>query len=210
MNKHKKKSNQSNRPKVPWKRRVHSFLDKMSNIVEKFGIIYLLVILGLVSFVLLVSYCTIPVEIRDVFTPVIGGLFSLVIVPFVLEERKRSREVKEKSFERNADLYRDYLAIAIGITQEADTDNSKCDYYRILLKKYTEKYYPDMCMQFPANIYWNIHMVVVYLEKKEMDVAKYYAEKSISSIRNQAGMGKALCNSPRLRGFYSQNGKVRK
>ena len=210
MDKQKKRANLSSRPKVSWKRVILSFMDKISNTTEKFGIIYLLIMLGLVAIVLLVSYCTLPEEIRDVFTPVVGGLFSLVIIPFILEERKHSREIKEKSFERNADLYRDYLAIAVGISQEDETDNSKCDYYRNMLKKYTAKHYPDMCMQFPSDLYWQIHAVAQFLEKKEMGLAKYYAEKSISSIRNQAGMGKELCNSQRLRGFYSQNGKVSK
>lgn len=210
MDKHKKRTNPGSLKKVSWKRAFHSSIDMISNTAEKFGIIYLLVTVGLLAIVLLVSYCTLPAEIRDVFTPVVGGLFSLVIIPFILEERKHSREIKEKSFERNADLYRDYLVIAVGITQENDSDNSKCDYYKNLLKKYTAKYYPDMCMQFPADLYWNIHTVALYLEKHEMDVAKYYAEKSISSIRNQAGLGKANCDSHRLRAFYTQNGKVSK
>ena len=210
MDKHKKRTNPGSLKKVSWKRAFHSSIDMISNTAEKFGIIYLLVTVGLLAIVLLVSYCTLPAEIRDVFTPVVGSLFSLVIIPFILEERKHSREIKEKSFERNADLYRDYLVIAVGISQEDDTDSSKCDYYRNLLKKYTEKHYPDMCMQFPSDLYWQIHTVARYLEKKEMGVAKYYAEKSISLIRSQAGMGKTACNSQRLRGFYSQNGKVSK
>lgn len=210
MEKKRRKIIHSGTQKASWQRLLHSGLDKISSATEKFGLIYLVIALGLIAVVLLISYCTIPVEIRDVFTPVVGGLFSLVIIPFILEERKHSREIKEKSFERNADLYRDYLVIAVGISQEDDTDSSKCDYYRNLLKKYTEKHYPDMCMQFPSDLYWQIHTVARYLEKKEMGVAKYYAEKSISLICSQAGMGKTACNSQRLRGFYSQNGKVSK
>lgn len=206
----KKKDSHIGRRKASRQRLLHSVIDKISNVAEKFGLIYLGITLGLIAVVLLISYCTLPTEIRDVFTPIVGGLFSLVIIPFGLEVRKHSREIKEKSFERNADLYRDYLAIAVGISQEDDTDSSKCDYYRNLLKKFTAGHYPDMCMQFPSDLYWQIHTVAWYLDKKEMGVAKFYAEKSISSIRSQAGMGKATCNSQRLRGFYSQNGKVSK
>ena len=191
-------------------RLLHLCIDKISNAAEKFGLLYLLIILGFLGIVLLACYCTLPVEVRDVFTPVIGGLVSLVIIPFFLDERKHARAIAEKSFERNAVLYREYLSIAVGISLEDDGDNSRCDYYRNLLKKYTAAHYPDMCMQFPSELYWQINTVVRYLEKKDMSVAKYYAEKTISLIRSQAGMGKTACNSQRLRAFYTQNGKVSK
>lgn len=191
-------------------RKWHSAIDKISNVMDKIGIVYLVVVLSLVFGALLICYCAFPPEIREVFTPVVGGLFSLVIIPFVLEERKHTRDIKEKSFERNADLYREYLAIAVGISQEDDANCARCDYYKVLLKKYTANHYLDMCLQFPSDLYWEIHRVAAYLEKKDMSVAKYYTQKSISLIRKQAGLDKTECNSDRLLAYYSQNGKVSK
>ena len=88
--------------------------------------------------------------------------------------------------------------------------NEEIDVDAVTLKKYAAAHYPDMCMQFPSELYWQINTVARYLEKKDMSVAKYYAEKTISLIRSQAGMGKTACNSQRLRAFYTQNGKVSK
>ena len=191
-------------------RLLHSAVDKISNVMDKIGIAYLVVIFALLVGVVLICYCAFPPEVREVFTPVVGGLFSLVIIPFVLEERKHTRGIKEKSFERNAGLYREYLAIVVGISQEDDANCAKCDYYRVLLKKYTANHYLDMCLQFPSDLYWEIHRVAAYLEQKDMSVAKYYAQKTIFLIRKQAGMDKTECNSDRLLAYYSQNGKVSK
>lgn len=189
---------------------LHSGMDKISYFTEKLGLVYLITIMALVAGVLLCSYSTLPEDIRDVFTPVIGGLFSLILIPLMLEKEKQATEQRKKSYEMNFALCKEYAKLAIGICQESDFAAEKCSYHKNLLKKFVATNYIEMCIQFPSDVYWTIHMVDLYLEREKIDVAKYYAQKSISLMRKQSGMSGTGCNSKRLMELFSQNGKVKK
>lgn len=199
-----------NKKKVSFHVMLHSGMDKISGFAEKIGLVYLLTIIALVTGVLLCSYSTLPKDVRDVFTPVIGGLFSLILIPLMLEKEKQAAVQRKKSYEMNASLYKEYAKLAVGLCQENDFATGKCCYHKNLLKKFVSENYIEMSLQFPSDIYWTIHMVDLYLEKEEIDVAKYYAQKGISLMRKQSGLNGARCDSKRLIEHFSQNGKVSK
>lgn len=200
----------TNKKKLSFLVMVHSGMDKISSFAEKIGLVYLITIIALVAGVLLCSYSTLPKDVRDIFTPVIGGLFSLILIPLMLEKEKQAVEQRKKSYETNSSLYKEYAKLAIGICQESDSAIEKCCYHKNLLKKYVSENYIEMSLQFPSDIYWTIHMVDLYLEKEKIDVAKYYAQKGISLMRKQSGLSGAKCDSKRLIEHFSQNGKVKK
>lgn len=188
----------------------HSGMDKISYFTEKIGLVYLVTIVALVAGVILCAYCTLPKDMRDVFTPVIGGLFSLILIPLILEKNKQVTEQKKKSYEMNSALYKEYAKLVVGICQESDVATEKCCYHRNLLKRFVSANYIEMSLQFSSDLYWTIHMVDRYLEKEKMDVAKYYAQKGIFLMRKQSGINGTKCNSKRLIKYCSQNGKVEK
>lgn len=118
----------TNKKKLSFLVMVHSGMDKISSFAEKIGLVYLITIIALVAGVLLCSYSTLPKDVRDIFTPVIGGLFSLILIPLMLEKEKQAVEQRKKSYETNSSLYKEYAKLAIGICQESDSAIEKCCY----------------------------------------------------------------------------------
>lgn len=185
---------------------LHSAMDFITDWSERIGLVYILCACTLIAGVVGVAYCTISEDIRNVFTPLIGGVFSLVIIPLVMERYKQAAEQKKKNYEQNAAIYREYIKFAIGVCGEREVDEASCKDYRDQLGKWVRTHYLDICMSFPSRIYWSIHLTDLYLSRNKMDLAQYYAAKSMIQIRKHAGMTGTACNSQRLMKHYLQNG----
>lgn len=185
---------------------LHSVMDFITDWSERIGLVYILCACTLIAGVVGVAYCTLSEDIRNVFTPLIGGVFSLVIIPLVMERYKHTVEQKKKNYEQNTTIYREYLKFAISVCGEREVDEASCKAYRDQLGNWVRTHYLDICISFPSKIYWSIHMTDLYLSRNEMDLAQYYAGKSIIQIRKHAGMTGTACNSQGLMEHYLQNG----
>lgn len=185
---------------------IHSALDHLVVFSERIGLAYLVVAILLIAAVVILAYCLLPEEIRTVCSSLVGGLFSLILIPMLLEKQKQATEHRRANFEINKDAYLGIVRIAAEIYVEKDETPKRCALYRNKLRKFVSEQYLEMTIHFPSNIYWAIHMIDISLDRNQMDLARYYAEKSMSLIRKHAGMVGEPCNSARLTEAYVQKG----
>jgi len=185
---------------------IHSALDHLVVFAERIGLAYLAVAIMLIATVVILAYCLLPEEIRTVCSSLVGGLFSLILIPMLLEKQKQATEHRRANFEINKDAYLDIIRIAAEIYVEKDETPEQCALHRNKLRKFVSEQYLELTVHFPSNVYWAIHMIDIALDRTQMDLARYYAEKSMSLIRKHAGMVGEPCNSLRLTEAYVQKG----
>lgn len=116
------------------------FLDLYTEVSNKMALVYGIMTIGFVSMSVYLSYLTLPGEIRNVTTPILGFVLSSIIVPIYLSYLNRKKENEFKRFKNNKELYDELSKIIVNlICKDVYTD---CDLK--LIEEYIVKNFNQM------------------------------------------------------------------
>ena len=154
---------------------------------------WVMVLLGIVIPMLILFY-SLPTEIRNVVSGILGGILSLIVIPLALNHINKRKENAFKLFGENKRLYLELsnIFIALLITNDDEFQDQ-----RDILKKFICVNYSTMCISFSSSLTWDV--VYIYNEcghTNSEDNIKYYIQKCLREIRKQEGIKK---------GFYLNN-----
>ena len=178
--------------------RVLSFLDWLETVTMKLALGYIAFAVTIVSIPMIVAYSQLQENIRTVSSALIGGVMSLIVIPILLDVRKRAIENREKNFEKNYDRYVALTKVAVGICLEDEDRNEKCNRHKAELERIVSENYDEMSIHFPSEIYWAVHGISFCLGKGNMSEAQYYARRYLALVRKHAGLAGTKCHSKSL------------
>lgn len=168
--------------------RIDRILDMISEFNNKFMIAYFTVVFVLVAIVVVIAYLTLPEEIRDEVTPIIGAIFSVVIVPLELNIYNRKKDNEFKRFEMNKEMYIQLAEMLILFIIEKEYTEKDVEKF----EKFIEKNYSQMYISFQSKLISDIISVYRNCTINNHDNVKYYSSKCLKEIRKECGMGKEI------------------
>ena len=124
---------------------------------------------------------------NEIIKSAIFGLFSLLITQIVFFQIKTKKELRQKIFFENQDIFENLIREIYLIYAEA-TNNSIEDANNLC--KYIENNSGKFLAFIPNKVLENIDLLIRecnQYEEKDFKNIKYYANKSISSLRRFAG-----------------------
>ena len=131
----------------------------------------------------LCMYLILDESIRKIITPIISAVFSVIIVPVVLNYINNLRGEKAKRFELNKAIYDELSEVIILLLKCPERDENV-----LLIKSFLQKYYPKMCVSMPTSFIWDVYLIYRESKNNNNDNVLYYSEKCIRYIRKQVGL----------------------
>lgn len=122
--------------------KLNRIIDKISCCIDRFMVIYTIALIVLcVGVPSLCIYIVLDESIRQTITPIISAVFSVIIVPVVLNHINHLKEEKAKRFEINRAIYEDLSERIVLILKNFDNAENIS-----LIKDFLEKHYSKMCI----------------------------------------------------------------
>ena len=163
-------------------------LDKISELNNKFMIAYFTGVFVLVAAVVIIAYFTLSKEIRNEVTPIIGAIFSVVIVPLVLNVYNRKKDNEFKRFEMNKEMYIQLAEMLSPFIIEKEYTKKDVDKF----EKFIEKNYSQMYISFQTKLILDIISVYRNCTINNHGNVKYYSSKCLKEIRKECSIGKEI------------------
>lgn len=163
-------------------------LDKINDISNKFMIGYLVFMGVLIAVPIVIAYYSLPEAIRGQISALLGTALSVIIIPIVLNAYNRKRDVENKRFETNKDLYFEFTKLLLPVLLEGTCKNEDTE----RIKEYILGNYNIMCVSFSANLFSNICSLYNGCACNNYKNIEYYGEKIIKEIRRECGNGKSF------------------
>lgn len=191
MKKKKTKSKKSIRVKL-WEYtdkhpRVDKFLLELVDIVDKFMVAYYIFTALLIAIPVIIAYCALPEEIRNVSSAIIGSIISLIVIPLIINAINRKRENENKRFDENKELYLELSELLIQILSK---DGIIVEDNRRRFKDYIVSNYHYMCLNFSSKLISLIYRTYRAYLNNQTENVKSYSNKCIEIIRKESGVGK--------------------
>ena len=149
-------------------------------------ILYWIFALALIAIPAIISYYTLPENIRNESTAIIGSIFSLIVIPLIMNAINRKKENEAKRFEANKDLYLKLSELLIQVQSKKETDDNTSKKFR----NFIVNNYDYMCVNFSTSLISEIYRTYRAYTNNQMDNVNVYAESCISYIRREGGNGK--------------------
>lgn len=162
------------------------FINGLSDVLNKFMILYWIFALALIAIPAIISYYTLPENIRNESTAIIGSIFSLIVIPLIMNAINRKKENEAKRFEANKDLYLKLSELLIQVQSKKETDDNTSKKFR----NFIVNNYDYMCVNFSTSLISEIYRTYRAYTNNQMDNVNVYAESCISYIRREGGNGK--------------------
>lgn len=165
--------------------RALDFLMRLNNTL----LIVQIVILALIGFLgCLFLYYVLPVEVRNVLTPIMAAIFSFIMAPTLISINNKRKEREIKRFEVNRPLYGKLLEILIPLML---AEACKGDYIE-MLEEYIKSNYSHMYLYYEGCLIEDIFSVYRNLENKSFENVKYFGMKCIRRIRKEGGVNRDI------------------
>ena len=171
--------------------KVRFLLNHLLNLISYIGNIFcvmsLILLFSSILLVLIEKVKILDFMENEIIKSAIFGLFSLLITPIILLSIKNKKELRQKIFFENQDIFENLIREIYLIYAEA-TNNSVEDANNLC--KYIENNSGKFFAFIPNKVLENIDLLIRecnQYEEKDFKNIKYYANKSISSFRRFAG-----------------------
>lgn len=165
---------------------LYHLLNLISFIGNIFCVMSLILLFSSILLVLFYKVKILDFMENEIIKSAIFGLFSLLITPIILWSIKNRKEIKQKIFFENQDIFenliREISLIYVAASNRFVNANNLCEY----IENNSGKFFAFI----PNNVLENIDLLIRECNQyadKNFDNIKYYANKSISSLRRFAG-----------------------
>ncbi len=138
----------------------------------------------LVGFPSICVYFALDKESRDTITPIISSVFSLIVVPLILNYVNKIKQDNQRLFQKNEKLYQEITDILVGLLANKET-------YETQKNKLDEFYYSNyshMCINCSNRFIGDLEMLIKAHNDKLYNNVRYYSSKIIKYIRLQNGI----------------------
>lgn len=170
--------------------KVRFLLNHLLNLISYIGNIFcvmsLILLFSSILLVLIEKVKILDFMENEIIKSAIFGLFSLLITPIIFWSIKNRKEIKQKIFFENQDIFenliREISLIYVAASNRFVNANNLCEYI--------ENNSGNFFAFIPNNVLENIDLLIRecnQYEEKDFKNIKYYANKSISSLRRFAG-----------------------
>lgn len=165
---------------------INYLLNLISFIGNIFCVMSLILLFSSILLVLIYKMKILDFMQNEIIKSAIFGLFSLLITPIIFWSIKNRKEIKQKIFFENQDIFenliREISLIYVAAGNRFVNANNLCEY----IENNSGKFFAFI----PNNVLENIDLLIRECNQyadKNFDNIKYYANKSISSLRRFAG-----------------------
>lgn len=165
---------------------INYLLNLISFIGNIFCVMSLILLFSSILLVLIYKVKILDFMQNEIIKSAIFGLFSLLITPIIFWSIKNRKEIKQKIFFENQDIFenliREISLIYVAASNRFVNANNLCEY----IENNSGKFFAFI----PNNVLENIDLLIRECNQyadKNFDNIKYYANKSISSLRRFAG-----------------------
>lgn len=165
---------------------LYHLLNLISYIGNIFCVMSLILLFSSILLVLIEKVKILDFIENEIIKSAIFGLFSLLITPIIFWSIKNRKEIKQKIFFENQDIFenliREISLIYVAASNRFVNANNLCEY----IENNSGKFFAFI----PNNVLENIDLLIRecnQYEEKDFKNIKYYANKSISSLRRFAG-----------------------
>ncbi len=164
-------------------RKVSLIIDDIMNKLT----LFLLILAILISIVLpsLVSYCLLPEDIREIISPLLGGLLSLIIIPFAMSWYKNYLNRQYELIENNLQLYMKISKILIGILESTTNDTTE---HLAKLTSFMNKNKIQISLMFDSKFALQLCNIQEELKLNSLENAKIPSQKFLTHLRKQLGL----------------------
>ncbi len=162
-------------------RNADKFMQVTDRLTVVFTIFYVALLVGIPS---VVFYFMLDESIRNEVSPIISAVFSVIIVPIVLDSINRANDNKTKRFELNKAIYDEFAEIVIKLIKKS--------HYSIedvkVIKDFIDNNYGKMCLSMSSQFIWDAYLICRECKNNNRENVIYYSQKCFKQIRKQCGL----------------------
>ena len=162
-------------------------MDKFFNATDKFMFFYTVILtIVLIAIPTIVFYFLLEESIRDTISPIIGAIFSVIIIPLTLNYLNSKKDITTKRFEINKNMYINLSNIIISLIKNKSFSQESSKE----LKGFLKENYGKMCVSMPTDFISDVYLIVRECDNGNYENVLYYSEKCLKKIRKQCGLTK--------------------
>lgn len=160
-------------------------IDKFYQVTDRFMIFYTIsVIFITVAIPSICVYIILDESIRQIITPIVSAIFSVIIVPVVLNYISQKKENEAKLYEINKPIYDELCQIIIVLLKKGFYEDDDVD----LINCFLEKNYSQMCISMQSSFIFDVYLIYRECRNNNKENVLYYSEKCVKYIRKQIGV----------------------
>ncbi len=160
-------------------------IDKLYQVTDKFMVFYTIFLIVLtVAIPSICAYIILDESIRKLITPIVSAIFSVIVVPVVLNYISQKKENEAKLYEINKPFYDELCRIIVELIKKDSYEENDVN----IVKSFLEKNYSQMCTSMETSFISDVYLIYRETRNNSKENILYYSEKCVKSIRKQIGV----------------------
>lgn len=162
-------------------RNVDKFMEVTDRLTVIFTIFYVTILVGIPS---VTFYFMLDENVRNIVSPIISAIFSVIIIPIVLDSINRANAKRIKRFEMNKTIYDEFAEIITKLIKKSNysTEDVK------EINEFITNNYGKMCLSMSSQFIWDAYLICRECKNNNRENVIYYAQKCFKYIRKQCGL----------------------